>query len=77
MSNAMPDARQEGDAYRRIEVITGRRRRRQWTAEEKARIVAENFEEGADISEVAKGGWCCPWAAHGVAAPCCGGNKRP
>jgi transposase len=47
----MLDARQEGDSYRRIEVITGRRR---WTAQEKARIVAESFEEGANISEVAR-----------------------
>jgi len=54
MANAMLDARQEDDSYRRIEVITGRRRRRRWTAEEKARIVAESFEEGANISEVAR-----------------------
>jgi|SRR5712664_1511849 transposase len=54
MANAMLDARHEGDSYRRIEVITGERRRRQWTAEEKARIVAESFEEGANISEVAR-----------------------
>jgi transposase len=59
MSNAMLDARQEGDSYRRIEVITGERRRRRWTAEEKARIVAESFAEGANISEVAR--------RHGVA----------
>src|SRR6476661_9958095 len=51
---AMLDTRQEGGSYRRIEVITGQRRRRQWTAEEKARIVAESFEEGANISEVAR-----------------------
>jgi transposase len=50
----MLDARQEGDSYRRIEVITGQRRRRRWTAQEKARIVAESFEEGANISEVAR-----------------------
>src|SRR5262245_62820831 len=50
----MLDARQEGGSYRRIEVITGQRRRRQWTAEEKTRIVAESFEEGANISEVAR-----------------------
>ncbi|WP_244443484.1 transposase, partial [Bradyrhizobium sp. Ai1a-2] len=37
-----------------MEVITGQRRRRQWTAEEKARIVAESLEEGANISEVAR-----------------------
>ena len=54
MANAMLDARHEGDSYRRTEVITGERRRRRWTAEEKARIVAESFEEGANISEVAR-----------------------
>ena len=52
MSDAMLDARQEGDSYRRIEVITGQRRR--WTSQEKARIVAESFEEDANISEVAR-----------------------
>jgi transposase len=54
MANAMLDARQEGDSYRRIEVITGQSRRRRWTAEEKARIVAESFEADANISEVAR-----------------------
>ena len=54
MADAMLDARQEGDSYRRIEVITGQRRRRRWTAQEKALIVAESFEEGANISEVAR-----------------------
>ena len=53
MANAMLDAMQQGGSYRRIEVITGQRRRRQWAAEEKARIVAESFEAGANISEVA------------------------
>jgi transposase len=54
MANAMLDARQEGDSYRRVEVITGERRRRRWTSEEKARIAAESFEEGANVSEVAR-----------------------
>jgi transposase len=54
MANAMLDARQEGDSYRRIEVITGQSRRRRWTAEEKARIVAESFETDTNISEVAR-----------------------
>jgi transposase len=54
MANAMLDARQEGDSYRRVEVITGERRRRRWTGEEKARIAAESFEEGTNISEVAR-----------------------
>jgi transposase len=54
MANAMLDARQEGGSYRRVEVITGERRRRRWTGEEKTRIAAESFEEGANISEVAR-----------------------
>jgi transposase len=77
MANAMLDARQEGDSYRRIEVITGQRRRRRWTAQEKARIVAESFEEGANISEVARRngvvrGLLTVWrhkVAAGVSAP--------
>ena len=68
MSNAMLDARQEGDSYRRIEVITGQRRRRRWTAHEKARIVAESFEEGANISEVAR--------RHGVVRVGIGGRRQ-
>ena len=79
MSNAMLDARQEGDSYRRIEVITGQRRRRRWTVQEKARIVAESFADGANISEVARRhgvvrGLLTVWrhkvaAAAGVSAP--------
>src|ERR1700716_1139785 len=79
MVDAMLDARQEGGSYRRIEVITGQRRRRRWTAQEKARIVAESFEEGANISEVARRngvvrGLLTVWrhkfaAAAGVQAP--------
>ena len=48
------EAMDEGRPYRRIEVITGRRQRRSYTAEEKARIVAESAEPGANISEVAR-----------------------
>jgi transposase len=77
MSDAMLDARQEDASYHRIEVITGRRRRRRWTAQEKARIVAESFEEGANISEVARRngvvrGLLTVWrhkAAAGISAP--------
>jgi len=54
MANTMVDARQEGDSYRRIEVITGQSRRRRWTGEEKVRVVAESFEADANISEVAR-----------------------
>ena len=42
------------DGYRRIEVITGRQRRRQWSDEEKALIVTESFAPGANISAVAR-----------------------
>ena len=38
----------------RIEVITGVERRRKWSAQEKAAIVAESLAEGAVISEVAR-----------------------
>lgn len=48
------EAMDEGRAYRRIEVITGRRQRRSYTAEEKARIVAESAAPDANISEVAR-----------------------
>jgi transposase len=47
-------ARDEASAYRRIELITGRRLRRRWSADEKAQIVAESAEPGATISEVAR-----------------------
>jgi transposase len=39
---------------RRIELITGVERRRKWSAEEKAEIVAESLAEGAVVSEVAR-----------------------
>jgi transposase len=40
--------------YRRIEVITGLVRRRHWTAEEKASLVAESFRAGVNVSELAR-----------------------
>jgi len=39
---------------RRIEVITGVERRRKWSAQEKAAIVAESLAEGAVVSDVAR-----------------------
>jgi transposase len=54
MLDTRNDARNEGGAYQRVEVITGRQRRRRWTAEEKARIVSESFEADANISDVAR-----------------------
>jgi transposase len=40
--------------YRRVEVLTGPGRRRRWSAEEKARIVAETLVPGVRVSDVAR-----------------------
>lgn len=53
MDEGMHEARY-GGKYRRIEVITGRRQRRNWTAEEKARIVDESADPDVNISAVAR-----------------------
>ena len=37
-----------GDSFRRLEVITGVGRRRRWSTEEKARIVAESLDPALD-----------------------------
>ena len=42
------------DGFRRIEVITGVGRRRRWTEEEKAWIVAESLDPAASVSAVAR-----------------------
>jgi transposase len=39
---------------RRVEVITGTGRRRRWGAETKGRLVAESFEPGCSVSELAR-----------------------
>ena len=54
---------------RRIEVITGVERRRKWSAQEKAAIVAESLAEGAVVSQVARRHGLNPqqlfgWRAH-------------
>ena len=53
-ADARLQVRHEGSDYRRVEVITGRRQRRSWTAGEKAAMVAASAEPGANISEVAR-----------------------
>jgi transposase len=40
--------------FRRVELLTGPGRRRRWSAEEKARIVAETLIPGVRISDVAR-----------------------
>lgn len=47
-------ARNEGGDYRRIGVIAGRRRRREWSPEEKTQILAESAAPGASVSEIAR-----------------------
>ena len=42
------------EPVRRLEVFTGAGRRRSWTAEQKAQIVAESYAEGATVCEVAR-----------------------
>jgi transposase len=43
-----------GDSFRRLEVITGVGRRRRWSSEEKARIVAECLDPATTSSAVAR-----------------------
>src|SRR3954447_17966179 len=42
------------DSFRRVEVITGVGRRRHWSLEEKARIVAESLDPATTSSAVAR-----------------------
>ena len=51
--------------YRRVEVLTGPGRRRRWSAEEKARIVAEASVPGAAVSEVARRWQVCAQQVFG------------
>jgi transposase len=48
-----------GEGRRRIEVITGLERRRKWSRAQKARIINESFQPGANVAAVAR--------RHGVA----------
>ena len=52
MADVMSDAKAEG--YRRVEVLTGPRRRRDWSEDDKARAVAESCAPGAVVSDVAR-----------------------
>ena len=42
------------EPVRRLEVFTGAGRRRAWTAEQKAQILAESYESGEKVSAVAR-----------------------
>lgn len=58
MDNDGPNARHQhshqGVEYRRVELITGRRRRRDWTPDEKSKILAASAAPGVKIVEVAR-----------------------
>ena len=51
--------------FRRIEVLTGPARRRRWSAEDKARIIAETLAPGARVSEVARRWQVCSQQVFG------------
>jgi transposase len=48
------DSRSGDERYRRVELITGRTRNLRRSDEERARILAESFEPGANIAAVAR-----------------------
>jgi transposase len=52
MDSVKDDAK--GTGYRRIEVLTGPGRRRKWSDDDKARVIAETMEPGAKVTEVAR-----------------------
>ena len=54
MRNHSSTTSTKADSFRRIEVITGVGRRRRWTDEEKAWIVAESLDPMTTVSAVAR-----------------------
>jgi transposase len=54
MRNPSATTGTNADSFRRLEVITGVGRRRRWSAEEKARIVAESLDPATTSSAVAR-----------------------
>ncbi len=62
MSGGYNGIRKEARLVQRMEIITGKERRRRWSDEEKARLVAETLVPGAVVAHVAR--------RHGVAESC-------
>ena len=54
MRNHSSTTSTKADSFRRFEVITGVGRRRRWTDEDKARIVAESLDPATTASAVAR-----------------------
>ena len=63
MDDVTDDAKNGG--FRRIEVLTGPGRRRRWSEDSKARIVAETLAPGAVVAEVARRWQVCPQQVFG------------
>ena len=51
------DKSNDAARVRRLEIFTGAGRRRSWTVEQKAAIVAESFEDGAPVRRVVGSRW--------------------
>src|SRR4029077_20082222 len=49
-----PILKESSDTLQRVEIITGAGRRRRWSTDAKAAIVAESFAPGATVSAVAR-----------------------
>jgi transposase len=60
MMMSCDDASASDGRAARIEVFTGTRRRRPWSDEEKARIVAESYVNGITVCDVARRNGICP-----------------
>ena len=52
--DSKPDGAEGGTSVRRLELITGTGRRRQWSNEDKTRVLIESLQPGANVSEVAR-----------------------
>jgi transposase len=54
MTDTQDDPRTKATPARRVEIFTGAGRRRIWSEEEKAQIVAESLAPGANVSALAR-----------------------
>src|SRR5271168_3867459 len=62
--------------FRRIEILTGPGRRRRWSAEDKAQIIAETLVPGARVSEVARRWQVCSQQVFGWRRAACRNMAR-
>jgi hypothetical protein len=68
MSNYSTTTSTKADSFRRVEVITGVGRRRHWTDEEKAWIVAESLDPA--MTSLAQESWSFGYLAVHLANTC-------